>query len=265
MVQDVRTNGGMNSRSECNIQLGANAIVASPQNRAAKSFPRHRGDTPLHRVGGRNIHSSIGIAHWKNLLSEGDEVDLENVKQASPTHLTRMDDGVEISFKAFANVPGLPDVFGSVDGHVNHQRRTDNIFARNEAPISAVVRIFAIVTHHEVIACRNLVRPTILLRMGRVRPIRLRQRVPVDVNNALLDFDGVAGKPNRALDEIRETLFRQRSAEYDNLLTLRVTPQRYMNIGERNSSVVADARNDQVISDQNGIFHGAARNHAGLH
>ena len=35
--------------------------------------------------------------------------------------------------------------------------------------------------------------------------------------------------------------------------------------GERNAGVVADAADDQMIADEDGVFHRAARNHARLH
>src|SRR5579862_4818680 len=119
------------------------------------------------------------------------------MKQASPTHSARMNDGVEISFKALPNVAGLPDILRRIDGHVNHQRSSDNILARNKAPIPAVVRIFAIVAHHEVIARRDFVRPTIFLWIWRVRTIRLGQRISVDEDYAMLNFYRFAGQSNR--------------------------------------------------------------------
>src|ERR1700735_2438216 len=170
MIQNVRTHGGMDSGGECNFQLGAYTVGASHQNRiapalavkleerakpahgrqhaTAKCFPRHCGDPALDAVSYRDIYSSIGIAHEMNLLPEGGRVELENMKQALPAHFARMDYGVEVRLKSFADVPGLPDIFRGVDGHVNHQRCADNILARNETPVAAVVGILAVVAHH---------------------------------------------------------------------------------------------------------------------
>src|ERR1700722_14500922 len=187
------------------------------------------------------------------------------MKQAFPTHLAGMNDGVEISFKALPNMAGFPDILRRIDGHVNHERSPDNILARNKAPIPAVVRIFAIVAHHEVITRRDFVRSTIFLRIRRVRTIRLGQRIPVDKNHAMLDFYRFSGQSNRALDEIGKTLFGQWCAKNDNLLALRIAPQRNMYIRERNAGVVTDARDDQVIPNQDGVFHGTARNYARLY
>src|SRR5262249_21306290 len=52
--------------------------------------------------------------------------------------------------------------------------------------------------------------------------------------------------------------------EDDDLLTLRIPPQRAMPIGEWNASVIADTAHDQVIADQQRVFHRAGRNHARL-
>src|SRR4029077_879230 len=49
-----------------------------------------------------------------------------------------------------------------------------------------------------------------------------------------------------------------------NLLALRTAPQRDVQIGERDAGVVTDAAHDQVISDQQSVFHGAGRDHASL-
>src|ERR1700733_11859903 len=195
MIQDVRTNGGMDSGGKRNFQLGSHSIGAGYKNRiapalaielekrtkaangsqdaTAKCFSRHRGDPTFDAVSYRDVHSSIGIAHKKNLLSESGGKNLENVKQTLPAHFARVDDGVEVRRKTFADVSRLPDILGSVDGHVNHKGRADDIFAWHESPVAAVVRVFPIVAHHKVIAGRNLVRTPVFEGVGRVRAVRL--------------------------------------------------------------------------------------------
>src|SRR5271168_105604 len=149
MIQNVGAHGGMNSHGERDFQLGPYAIGASyedgiapplaiqlkerteaphrRQHATAKCFPRHSGDPPFDAVGYRDIYPCIGIAHEKNLLPGGGRIKLENMKQALPAHFARMDDGVEVRLKAFADVPWLPDILRGIDGHVNHQRRADDI------------------------------------------------------------------------------------------------------------------------------------------
>src|ERR1700734_3393643 len=177
MIQDVCADSGVNPGGKCDFELGADAICASHQNRlapalavklkecaetangrqdaATKSFPRHRGDSPFDAVGYRDIYSRIGIAHEMDLLPEGRGIDLENMKKALPAHFARMDDGVEVRLKTLADVARLPDFFRCIDGHVNHHRSANDIFARNEAPVAAVVRIVAAIAHHKIAAGGN--------------------------------------------------------------------------------------------------------------
>ena len=57
----------------------------------------------------------------------------------------------------------------------------------------------------------------------------------------------------------------QRRAKDDDLLALRLAPERHVDIGEGHAGVVAEAAHDQVIADEQRVFHRAAGNHAGLH
>src|ERR1700732_1190686 len=131
---------------------------------------------------------------------------LEYVEQPAPTHLARVDQRFDVRAEALADVPRLPDFFPSVDGHVNQERRADNVFAGDEAPIAAVVRVFPIVAHHEIMTRRNLPRPAIFGRVRRLVAIGLNEWCSVDENPALPDIEGVARQPDDPLDEIRVTL-----------------------------------------------------------
>jgi len=63
------------------IQLKERAKAPNRRQHAtAKCFPRHSGDPPFDAVSYRDIYSSIGIAHEKDLLPEGGRVELENMK-----------------------------------------------------------------------------------------------------------------------------------------------------------------------------------------
>src|SRR5580704_7594799 len=288
MIQNIRTDGGMNSSSKSDLELRAHAIGASHQNRIAKAFavnfkqrpestdgrkhaapesaPGHGANTPLRLIGERNIYSSIGVAHRsKALYWSNPAAALESMEQALPAHFVRMNQSVEISSEALFDVARLPNFFRRIDGHVNKQRSADNIRARHEAPEAAVVRIIAIVAHHKIIASRNFYRPEIIAGTGRIHAVRFDERFVIYINDAALHFEQIAGKSDGALDKIGIAHLGQRRAEDDNLLALRLAPKSLVPRGERNADIVADAADNQMVSDQNSLLHRAAGNHAGLH
>src|ERR1700722_10824396 len=208
----------------------------------------------------------VQSASWGNLmLLSVTRLGLEKMKQTLPADFARMDHGPQIGSKTFPDVSGLPNVFRSVNGHIDQNGRTYDIFARNEAPVAAVVRILAIVAHHEILPGGNFVRYAIFLRIRRIGTVRFAERLPIHVDHTGLDFDGVAGKPDAAFDEIRIALFGQRRSKYDDLLAFRLAPQRHVIGGEGNSRVVTDAADDQMIADQNRAFHRAAGDDSRLH
>src|SRR5580704_15226399 len=185
------------------------------------------------------------------------------MEQTSPAHFARVDQSTEIRFKPLRHVPWLPHFLRRGDRHINDLRRADNIRSRHEAPITAVVGILAIVTHHEIVVRRHRKRRPIFHRVRWLVAVWLVERLPAYVDHALLDFDRVARQADRALDEIR--IPRQRSAEHDNLLPLRIPPQGHVKVRKRNAHVVAEAAHNQVIAYQYGLLHRAAGNHPRLH
>src|SRR5208337_1984458 len=85
----------------------------------------------------------------------------------------------------------------------------------------------------------------------------------VDPHAAVVDVDGFTGQPDDALDVVGLRGIEGRLKD-DDLLALGFAPQRNVNIGEGNSGIVADAAHDEVIANEQGVFHGAGRNDAGL-
>src|SRR5487761_159333 len=151
------------------------------------------------------------------------------MEQPAPTHLARMGQNAHIRAQAFADMPGLPDLIGSVNGHVNEQRCANNIAARDETPVTTVIGIIAIITHREIaigwndeLAVFNIFvhvrRPLrahsseeivfagreILDRAcgvsGIAPGVRLIQPLPVYVNDSLTDPNGVTRNANDALN-----------------------------------------------------------------
>src|SRR5271168_2044045 len=76
-------------------------------------------------------------------------------EQALPSHSTRMDNGIRIRIKSFANLAWLPGILPDVQRHVNHHRRSDNVISRNTAPEAAVVGIAAIIANCKITFVRN--------------------------------------------------------------------------------------------------------------
>src|SRR5580704_1231874 len=95
---------------------------------------------------------------------------------------------------------------------VREERSADDPFARDWAPITTVLRIRAVVPHHEVVAGRNLDRfPEIARRnsaaghgVGVLLLHAVADHMPID------NSDGVAGEADHALDERLARLLRSR-------------------------------------------------------
>ena len=78
-----------------------------------------------------------------------------------------------------------------------------------------------------------------------------------------MDLYDVTGHPDDALNQIRRA-FQLGSANNHNLLAIGIPPQRNMPGCEGQAHVVAEAAHDQVIADEQSIFHGLGRNYASL-
>src|SRR5579871_1590066 len=78
-----------------------------------------------------------------------------------------------------------------------------------------------------------------------------------------MDIENVSGKANDALYVVRLVGIK-RWFENNNLLPFRIAPERYVKIGERNPRVVANTAHNQVIADEQCVFHGLGRNYTRL-
>ena len=85
MIQNIGADGGVHSRGERDLQLGADAVALATrtgsrqrfaieleeraetadrrEHAAAKRLARHRGNAPLGFVGNGNVYACVGIAH----------------------------------------------------------------------------------------------------------------------------------------------------------------------------------------------------------
>src|ERR1700679_1815392 len=62
-----------------------------------------------------------------------------------------MNQRVDVGGNALTGLPRLPDLAGPLDGHIHGYRSSNNVFARHESPEAAVVRIVAVIAHHEIV------------------------------------------------------------------------------------------------------------------
>src|SRR5580693_3528734 len=131
------------------------------------------------------------------------------------------------------------------------------------SPETAVVGIAAIVTHHKIICGRH--DPLAIGFDGAIGflQIWLVELRAIDKDMAIVNFNSVTRQSDDALDEIG-LAFELRSANNYNLLALGITPQRNVPRSEGQAHVVAGAAHDEVIADEQSIFHGFGRNYAGL-
>src|SRR5712671_4729035 len=216
---------------------------------------------PLFSLGRKWVRQPGGgpVTLYRFCREEG----LKRSEQSSPAYQARMHQGIRVCKEALANLAGLPRIGRYIEGHVNHDRRTDNVIARNAVPEAAVVGIAAIVAHHKIGIRRNFVRHLQVVRIGTTNGVILDQPLPIDPHRSVMNVNGISRQADHALDVIRRVRSK-RGLEDDYLLAMRITPQRHMPIGEWNARVVPDATHNQVVADQQGIFHRARRNHARL-
>src|SRR6266851_10450565 len=106
--------------------------------------------------------------------------------------------------KSFANLAGLPGTGGHVERHIDHDRSTDDVIARDAAPEAAIVGIGAVVTHGEITVVRDAVRKakigvaggsgTRRRRLTGADGVGLVEFLSVDPDGTAAQFDGVAGE-----------------------------------------------------------------------
>src|ERR1700757_3990062 len=192
------------------------------------------------------------------------------MEQPAPADGAGMNDRVAVGEEAGADI-AVPGVARRVQRHINEHRRTENIIARDTAPIAGVERIFAIVAHDEVAVLGDRKRQSSeggdeRRAGGRLAPadgVIFDEFFAVDPDGAVTNVDSFTREADDALDVIGLRRIEGR-LEDDDLLALGFGPQGNVDIGEWNSGVVADAAHDEVVANQQRVFHRAGRNNAGL-
>src|SRR5262249_909506 len=165
----------------------------------------------------------------------------ENVKQTPPTNSAGMEDSVYVRREACAEIPRLPRAFRRFDRHVDDNRRSNDVLARHTAPEARVERILPVVAHREVTLWRNFVGENLFfsgefafVRAGRRRAtcadgVVLFEALAVNPDRAFANINNVSGHTDDAFHIVR-LIGIERRLENNNLLPLRIAPQRNVNI-----------------------------------
>src|SRR5579859_3752355 len=266
------------------------------------SMIRNTRMTQNHEINSRRIFSPVvraggadgldfSFAFFRLAAGTIESPGLERSEQPVPADLAGMSKNRQIGCQALADMAGLPNAVGRINGHKDEPGRGDDVLARHKTPVAAVIRIAAIVAHDEIIVWRHdefaIDHVLVEIRgpfgreslekaiasgrkildgaahgVGIAKDVRLVQALPVDVDNAFANVDSVAGNADDALDQVLRVS--ERRFEDDDLLTFRIAPQRNVQFGVRNAKSVAERADDHVVADEHGVFHGAAGNQAAL-
>src|SRR5712664_40487 len=191
---------------------------------------------------------------------------LKSPENPVPAHDSGMQEGIRVGKKPLANLPRLPGIRCGFERHVDHHRRADHIFSRHTAPESAVHGITTIIAHDEIAILRNPVRKLHVLlavwsqsrrcRFGGTSGVILDEFLSVDPDGAIVNVDCFTRQADDALHIIGLIGSEGRLENHD-LLALGRTPERHVPIGEGHARVVADAAHDEVIADEQRVFHRA--------
>src|SRR5271156_1244612 len=284
IVPSIRRNATITQNQETTSRQMRSLVVAS----AALRFS----------AASTSAASAFTMVHCLQVFLVGaspalDRAPLKPVEQPSPPNFARVNYRVQVRSEPVADPSGVPYITLRVDGHIDYHRRADNVGAGDESPVSAVVGVVAIVAHGEKIAgrhydlaschalcqirrparqntaakqiaiARRIVLHSRIQRQRIVLRVRFLQRSPIDEDLPVHDLDVVARQTDHPLDQVRRV--RHRRVEHDDLLAVRLAPQRHLQPGERDSRIVTRAADDQVVAYQNSILHRAAGNHSRLH
>src|SRR6266568_1318943 len=174
-----------------------------------------------------------------------------------------MQQGVSVSKKALTNVAGSPRAAGCVHGHVNHNRSADNVFAGNTTHKTTVEGILTVVAHHKIAIGRNFVRALQVVTLGPALGVTFVKPLAIDPNSAVVDIERFPGQANDAFHDVLR-LGWNNGPEDDNLLALRIAPERHVPVGKGNTRVIADAAHDEMIANEKSFFHRARGNNTRL-
>src|SRR5581483_10219274 len=187
----------------------------------------------------------------------------KRAKDASPANHAWVQHGIDIGVDAFADLAGLPGIRRNIERHINQDRSANDVFARDNAPETAVVGIGAVIAHDEIRIGRDFERAMEIVRFGRTQRVFLDGALAINPNGTIMNLDRIARQADHALDVVRG-IGGEGRLEDDDLLAFWIAPEGDMQIGEGHTGVVSDAAHDEVVADEQRVLHGAGGNHASL-
>ena len=146
----------------------------------------------------------------------------------------------------------------------NDNRFSNYVLIGHESPETGIVRIVAIVPHHEHMVLwhgerRNIITGTEMRREDVwVNEFQMRGHLLFDTidKNLLVDyFDPLATDCDTSLDEVLRGICR--IFEYNDFAGFRITESDYELVSERNAKSVNELNRHKLVAHQKGVFHGA--------
>src|SRR5215472_2537768 len=149
----------------------------------------------------------------------------KRMEQSLPADQARVQQGTGISQETFANLPRFPGIRTDIQRHVNHHRCADDVIARDATPEAAVIRIAAVVAHHEVTVVGDLVSGMQFIGLGTTDGVILLELLRVDPHRPVVNLNSVARQTDDPLYIVRR-IGSERRTENDDLLTTGIAPER---------------------------------------
>src|SRR5665213_77916 len=216
-----------------------------------------------------------------------DRIAVDEHETSAPTrlgeHMLRQIDNV-----VQADRGGIELIRGSVKGPVNDERLANNVLARDESPVAAVERVITVVAHRKVQAGGDhhvsvhhmvqkhvrgspvdgnirLAREIVAVRIDVIRlmiRVRLIQTNAVQVHLLVDQADAVAGHSDAALDEGLTDI--DGIAEHDDIAALHVGVRQEI-FAHRAVGGEGQLIHQQMVADEECVFHGTRRNYIRLY
>src|ERR1700730_3915020 len=111
-----------------------------------------------------------------------------------------------VSHGARPELAWLPGLWRSLERHVNHYRRSNDIFPRDTTDKATVVGILAVVPHDKVAVSRDFVGSSQFVSPAGSKGVVLGELLPVDPHGAIVNVDGIPRQADHALHPIRRLL-----------------------------------------------------------
>src|SRR5213594_1041072 len=156
---------------------------------------------------------------------------------------------------------------------VDEEGLPPDLVALDEAPVTAVLRVVAVVAHDEVgvgrhdrglaavgVAAVGFTAPH--AGVGELR-VGLDERLAVDQHLVAADLHALARRRDDALDEV--ALLVLRILEHDDVAPPRIAQRRQVKLGQRQLGAVEELVDQDVVADEQGLHHRAGWDGERLH